>query len=138
VRSAAENLLFDHLGFRVRDLAASRRFYDACAKALGLATIDNTPESFLVGRSAEKPIPFLWVGTVEPAFWTSSHRVSNSPIHLAFSARDRASVDAFYEAALAAGGRDNGAPGLRRDNPLYYAAFILDPDGNNIEAGVWE
>jgi catechol 2,3-dioxygenase-like lactoylglutathione lyase family enzyme len=129
--------MFDHLGFRVRDLAASRQFYDACARALGLATIDNGPESFLVGRSAEEPIPFLWVGVSPPAFWTADHQTSNSPIHLAFSAHDRAAVDAFYQAALAAGGRDNGAPGLRREHPPYYAAFVLDPDGNNIEAGVW-
>jgi catechol 2,3-dioxygenase-like lactoylglutathione lyase family enzyme len=129
--------VFDHLGFRVRDLAASRRFYDACAETLGLATADNGPESFLVGRSREQPIPFLWVGTTQPAFWGAEHKTSQSPIHLAFSAPDRGAVDSFYQAALAAGGRSNGAPGLRRDNPPYYAAFVLDPDDNNIEAGVW-
>ena len=104
--------MFDHLGFRVRDLAASRRFYDAVAAAVGLQTVDNTPESFVMGRSAQEPIPFLWVGTTQPAFWTAGHATSASPIHLAF------------------------APGLRRET--YYAAYVLDPDGNNIEAGVWE
>ena len=128
--------MFDHLGFRVRDLAASRRFYDAVAAAVGLQTVDNTPESFVMGRSAQEPIPFLWVGTALPAFWTDEHHPSASPLHLAFSAKSRAEVDAFHAAALAAGGTDNGAPGLRREG--YYAAFALDPDGNNIEAGVWE
>ena len=129
--------MFDHLGFRVRDLAEARRFYDACAGALGLQTVDNGPESFLLGRSAAEPIPFLWIGVTQPVFWTEAHQTSRSPIHLAFSAGDEAAVDAFHRAALAAGGRDNGAPGPRRETPRYYAAFVLDPDGNNVEAGVW-
>ena len=125
-----------HFGFRVRDLAAARSFYRAVTEAIGLALIDNSPTSFLVGRSAEAPIPFLWVGTDEPAFWTAGHRVSASPIHLAFAAPDRAAVDAFHRAALASGGRDNGRPGQRGPDEMgYYAAFALDPDGNNIEAG---
>ncbi len=129
--------MIDHMGFRVRDLAVSRRFYDACAAALGLQTIDNTEELFLVGRSADEPIPFIWIGTALPAFWTSVHSTSASPIHLAFKTRDRASVDAFHAAALAAGGKDNGAPGPRGPAEMgYYGAFVLDPDGNNIEAGM--
>lgn len=129
--------MFDHMGFRVRDLAVARRFYDACAAALELQTIDNTPESFLVVRSAEEPIPFIWVGTALPAFWTAAHETSASPIHVGFRARDRATVDAFYRAALAAGGSDNGAPGTRGPPEAnYYGAYVLDPDGNNIEAGV--
>ena len=128
--------MLDHFGFRVRDLAAARRFYEAVAGAIGLAVIDNSPASFLVVRSAEQPIPFLWVGTDEPAFWTPAHHVSASPIHVAFAAPDRAAVDAFHRAALAAGGRDNGAPGPRGPAEMgYYGAFALDPDGNNIEAG---
>ena len=128
--------MIDHLGFRVRNLTDSRRFYEACAAALGLAVIDNTPDSFLVGRSASEPIPFLWVGTVNPAFWTSAHVVSAAPIHLAFTASSQEAVDRFYDTALEAGGRDNGAPGPRGPQEMgYYAAFVLDPDGNNIEAG---
>ncbi len=131
--------MLDHMGFRVRDLAASRRFYDACAAAVGLATIDNSEESFLIGRSAEQPLPFIWVGTALPAFWTPAHATSAAPIHLAFAARDRAAVDAFYAAGLEAGGMGNGAPGPRGPEAMkYYAAFVLDPDGNNIEAGVRE
>jgi catechol 2,3-dioxygenase-like lactoylglutathione lyase family enzyme len=128
--------MIDHLGFRVRNPADSRRFYEACAAALGLAVIDNTQESFLVGRSAQEPIPFLWVGTANPAFWTSDHVVSAAPIHLAFAASSHDAVDRFYAMALEAGGRDNGAPGPRGPQEMgYYAAFVLDPDGNNIEAG---
>lgn len=128
--------MFDHIGFRVRDLAAARKFYDAVAEALGLATIDNTETSFLLGRSAERPLPFVWIGTDLPAFWRSGHLVSNSPIHIAFVASDRSTVDAFYRAALANGGSDNGAPGPRGPEAMhYYGAYVLDPDGNNIEAG---
>ena len=129
--------MLDHMGFRVKDLKAARRFYDACTNALGLATIDNTDESFLVGRSAEEPLPFIWVGTALPAFWTAAHRTSAAPV--AFAAKDRAAVDRFYAAARDAGGIDNGAPGLRAPEVMsYYAAFVLDPDGNNVEAGVRE
>ena len=128
--------MLDHFGFRVRDLAAARRFYDAITEAIGLAVMDNSPNSFLVIRNPEQPIPFLWIGTDEPAFWTQAHRVSASPIHVAFVAQDKAAVDAFHRAALAAGGKDNGAPGPRGPAEMsYYAAFALDPDGNNIEAG---
>jgi catechol 2,3-dioxygenase-like lactoylglutathione lyase family enzyme len=128
--------MIDHFGFRVSDLDASRQFYEACAAALGLAVIDNSPESFLVGRDPSNPIPFLWIGTALPAFWTSDHVTSAAPVHLAFEAHSHEAVDRFYELAMEAGGRDNGAPGPRGPvNMGYYAAFVLDPDGNNIEAG---
>ena len=143
--------MFDHIGFRVRDIAAARKFYDAVAfwfigavfklyfgvsLAFGLATIYNSEMSFLLGRSAERPIPFVWIGTEQPTFWRSEHKVSNSPIHLAFAASDRAMVDAFHRAALANGGTDNGAPGPRGPEAMhYYGAYVLDPDGNNVEAG---
>ena len=128
--------MIDHMGFRVRDLATARRFYEAIAAELGLEVIDNGDTSFLVGRSASEPIPFLWVGTDQPAFWTGEHRTSASPIHLAFAAPDRDSVAAFHRAGLAAGGTDNGAPGPRGPSEMdYHAAFLLDPDGNNVEAG---
>jgi catechol 2,3-dioxygenase-like lactoylglutathione lyase family enzyme len=128
--------MIDHFGFRVRDLAAARRFYEACANALGLGVIDNTAESFLIGRSAEQPIPFIWIGTAHPAFWRAEHVTSKSPIHVAFSASSREAVDRFYAFTLEAGGRDNGAPGPRGPEEMgYYGAYVLDPDGNNIEAG---
>ncbi|EHK57788.1 VOC family protein [Allomesorhizobium alhagi] len=131
--------MFDHIGFRVRDLEAARRFYDAVADALGLATAYNTDTSFLLGRSAAEPMPFLWIGTDQPAFWSEGPTFSPSPIHIAFQAKDRAAVDAFYRAALANGGTDNGAPGPRGPAEMkYYGAYVLDPDGNNIEAGFRE
>jgi catechol 2,3-dioxygenase-like lactoylglutathione lyase family enzyme len=109
--------MIDHMGFRVRDLAAARRFYEACASAVGLQVIDNSSESFLIVPSAEEFLPFVWVGTARPAFWSDAHATSASPIHLGFKARDRAAVDRFYRAALAAGGADNGAPGMRAGRP---------------------
>jgi catechol 2,3-dioxygenase-like lactoylglutathione lyase family enzyme len=128
--------VIDHLGFRVRDLAAARRFYEAVARSVGVMVIDNTAESFLLGRSADWPVPFLWVGTERPDFWKPDHGTSQSPIHLAFTAASPDAVDDFHKAAVAAGGRDNGKPGPRGDKAMkYYAAFVLDPDGNNIEAG---
>jgi catechol 2,3-dioxygenase-like lactoylglutathione lyase family enzyme len=131
--------MIDHMGFRVRDLAAARRFYEACAAAIDLQVIDNSNESFLIVRSTEEHLPFIWVGTTQPAFWSAMHATSASPIHLGFKARDRAAVDQFYRAAVAAGGTDNGPPGMRGPAEMkYYAAFVLDPDGNNIEAGVRE
>jgi catechol 2,3-dioxygenase-like lactoylglutathione lyase family enzyme len=128
--------MFDHIGFRVRDLQAARRFYEAVAAALGLAVIDNSPTSFLVGPDAARPIPFLWIGTDQPSFWRPRHQTSASPIHVAFSAKSTEAVDTFYRAALANGGVDNGAPGPRGPAAMkYYGAYVLDPDGNNIEAG---
>lgn len=108
--------LIDHIGLGVRDLAASRRFYAGALAPLGLGLSDSGPYFY---------VDELWVGEVTEHF---------SSIHLAFQAPDRASVDAFHAAALAAGGRDNGAPGERSYHPGYYAAFVLDPDGNNVEA----
>ncbi|MBZ9707786.1 VOC family protein [Mesorhizobium sp. ESP7-2] len=115
--------LIDHLQLVVRDLPASRRFYEALFQVLGV------------------PIG----GTGEDYFWADELFISSLDSraalgkltgrhHLAFQARDHAMVDAFYEAGLAAGGTDNGAPGERPYHPGYYAAFLLDPDGNNIEA----
>ena len=84
----------------------------------------------------DQPAPFLYIGEGRPTFWSAAAEAGRSPAHYAFQAPDRAAVDAFHAAGLAAGGRDNGGPGIRR--PGYYAAFLLDPDGNNIEAGVRE
>ncbi len=110
--------LIDHVHLRAADLEASRRFYRAVLAALGRAdAISESADHF----SADE----LWIDRADGA---------TSRVHLAFQARDRAGVDAFHRAALAAGGRDNGAPGERAYHPGYYGAFVLDPDGNNIEA----
>ena len=115
--------LIDHIHLVVRDLKASRRFYGAVLEVLGIP----------VGGEADD---FFWADElfVSSADSRAAQGVLTGRHHLAFQARDRAMVDAFYQAGLAAGGRDNGAPGERPYHPGYYAAFLLDPDGNNIEA----
>jgi len=112
--------LIDHLQLVVADLSASRRFYDAVLGALG---VPEGPGFFWADE--------LFVSTADsPA--AAGHLTGRH--HLAFQAADPAMVEAFHKAGLAAGGRDNGAPGDRPYHPGYYAAFLLDPDGNNIEA----
>ena len=107
--------LLDHLHLRARDLEASRRFYTAVLGVLGIAVV-NAPTHFFADE--------LWV----------DHGETPSHVHFAFQSPDRPTVDHWYEAGLAAGGRDNGPPGERPYHPGYYAAFLLDPDGNNVEA----
>ena len=115
--------LIDHIQLVVRDLPASESFYTAVMSVLGIPVLSTGNGYFiadeLVVSSADSP--------AASGALTGRH-------HLAFQARDRETVDAFYRAALAHGGRDNGAPGIRAYHPGYYAAFVLDPDGNNIEA----
>ncbi|MGU9978974.1 VOC family protein [Phreatobacter sp. HK31-P] len=115
--------LIDHVQLIVSDLAASRRFYDAILAALDIP----------LGGEAEG---YFWVDElfVSSADSKAAQGHLTGRHHLAFQAKDRAAVDAFHKAGLAAGARDNGAPGLRAYHPGYYAAFLLDPDGNNIEA----
>lgn len=115
--------LIDHLQLVTSDLAASRRFYGAVLEALAVP----------MGGEAET---FFWADELFVST-ADSEAAAGRPTgrcHLAFQARDRAMVDAFHRAGLAAGGTDNGAPGERPYHPGYYAAFLLDPDGNNIEA----
>ncbi|MGQ0660531.1 VOC family protein [Sphingosinicella sp.] len=115
--------LVDHVQLVVRDLDASRRFYGAVLDVLGVP-IDFEADGIF--------------GADELAISTAGSEGAQGkltgPTHLAFQAKDEAIVKAFHEAGLAAGGRDNGAPGERPYHPGYYAAFLLDPDGNNIEA----
>jgi len=129
--------VFDHVGIVVRDLAAARRFYDACFAPLQIRLLEDhsqpSGEGWLVYGRGENT--FFVVAAGRPTFWTSGNVAGNSPDHLAFVAPNRAAVDAFHAAGLAHGGRDNGAPGPRRSGTRYYAAFLIDPDGNNVEAG---
>jgi catechol 2,3-dioxygenase-like lactoylglutathione lyase family enzyme len=116
--------LVDHVQLVVRDLDASRRFYEAVLGVLGVP-IDFEAEGMF---GADE----LAISTADS---DGAQGKLTGPTHLAFQARDNAMVEAFYEAGLAAGGTDNGAPGERANyHPGYYAAFLLDPDGNNIEA----
>jgi catechol 2,3-dioxygenase-like lactoylglutathione lyase family enzyme len=110
--------LIDHISLRVRDLEASRRFYGAVLDALGREFVRESENAF----SSDE----LYVGAADGEPTTG--------VHLAFEAPDRDAVDRFHEAALAAGGTDNGGPGERDYHPGYYAAFAFDPDGNNVEA----
>ena len=123
--------MLDHTGFVVTDLVKARRFYEAIAKPLGLATVDIGKDAFLLGRGPGQ-LPYLWIGTLRPSYWIEGSRAGINQMHVAFAAKDKATVDEFYRAAMAAGGRDFGKPGPREAG--YYGAFVLDPDGNNIEA----
>jgi catechol 2,3-dioxygenase-like lactoylglutathione lyase family enzyme len=125
--------MLDHTGFVVTDLAKARRFYDAIAKPLGLMTVDNGPQAFLLGRSLEE-YPYLWIGTLRPSYWVAGSRAGINQMHVAFRASTQHAVVDFYRTALSAGGSDNGKPGPREGVKDYYGAFVLDPDGNNIEA----
>lgn len=125
--------MLDHTGIVVTDLAKARAFYDAIAKSLGLITVDNFKGSFVLGKG-ENQYPYLWIGTLIPSYWIEGSRPGINQMHVAFSAPSKEAVHAFYSAALATGGRDNGPPGPREGVPNYYGAFVLDPDGNNIEA----
>lgn len=111
--------LVDHVHLRKADFPASRRFYDACLRALGLGIESDRPDDYFV---------------CDELYVDAAGRGPVSHVHLAFQAADCDAVDRFHAAGLAAGGRDNGAPGERDYHPGYYAAFLLDPDGNNIEA----
>jgi len=110
--------LIDHVHLRAKDLEATKRFYRAVLEALGLADgINESADHFNLDE--------LWIDKADGPV---------TRVHLAFQAKDQAMVQAFHRAALAAGGRDHGKPGERDYHPGYYAAFVLDPDGNNIEA----
>lgn len=121
----------DHIGFPVTDIARARAFYDAALAPLGLGIVMELPPG-IAGPEAH-----LGYGVADkPFFWISGG--GGAPgirLHVAFAAESRAMVDAFHAAALAAGGIDNGAPGLRPHyHASYYGAFVFDPDGHNIEA----
>jgi catechol 2,3-dioxygenase-like lactoylglutathione lyase family enzyme len=117
--------MFDHIALNVRDYAASRAFYERALAPLGYGVaMDMSQYDAAAFGTDDKPV--LWIVQREP-YGTGTH--------LAFRCEERATVDAFHAAALAAGGSDNGAPGIREQyHPTYYGAFVLDPDGNNVEA----
>jgi catechol 2,3-dioxygenase-like lactoylglutathione lyase family enzyme len=116
--------MYDHIGLRVKDLGASVRFYRAALAALGCELCSEDAASAGFGPPGA---PALWLVRAD------DERARGA--HVAFRAPDRAAVERFYKGGLRAGGRDNGAPGLRSDyGPSYFAAFLVDPDGNNVEA----
>ena len=116
-------MILDHIGIAVADYRRSRELYDRCLAPLGIERIAEDEDWCGYGRDGK------------PEFWFGPDASPQQPMHIAFSAGSRAEVDAFFAAAIAAGGRDNGAPGIREIyHPDYYGAFVLDPDGHNIEA----
>ena len=120
--------MIHHIDFGVSSVARSREFYRRALAPLGLREIMD------LSREGEREL--VGFGTPpDPAFWIRNSRLLTEKLHVAFLAGSREAVDAFHAAALAAGGRDHGAPGLRpRYADNYYAAYVLDPDGHNIEA----
>ena len=121
--------MIDHAGIAVADWTRSQAFYDAAMGALGARIIMTVPKEHTGGKNV------AGYGRDKPDFWLTEGGEPGPGRHYAFVARNRAEVDAFYTAAMAAGGKDNGGPGLRPHyHPDYYGAFVLDPDGNNVEA----
>jgi len=121
--------MIDHMGISVTDYAAAKAFYDKALAPLGASLVMTVPPEFVGGRKVGG------YGRDRPVFWLTEGNRQTPPIHVAFTAESRADVNAFYEAAIDAGGTDNGAPGLRPHyHENYYGAFVLDPDGHNIEA----
>ena len=121
--------MLDHAGFPVSDYARSKAFYLQALAPLGYVLVMEVQQD-----ENDSPAAGFGVGG-KPDFWIGGEGGLQRPIHIAIAAQNRAAVDAFYRSALAAGGKDNGAPGLRpHHHPNYYAAFVLDPDGHNIEA----
>jgi len=123
--------VIDHIGFPVSDYERAKAFYARALAPLGYTLIMEVG-----GDHTESASPAAGFGAnVKPDFWIGGEGGIDRPLHVAIAAKDRATVDAFHAAALAAGGRDNGRPGLRPHyHPRYYGAFVLDPDGHNIEA----
>jgi len=119
--------MFNHISIGVRDIARAKTFYDAALRPLGYRCLSEDPASLGYGDDAVA----LWIGATDKPVPADPA----SGLHICFDAPTRASVDAFHAAALASGGNDNGAPGLRADyGDNYYAAFAVDPDGYRIEA----
>jgi catechol 2,3-dioxygenase-like lactoylglutathione lyase family enzyme len=116
-------MILDHIGFNVSDFVAGRTFLVRAPAPLGINIVKEGDGWAMIGRSGR------------PQFWFGSSGPSPGPIHIAFAAANREQVRRFHVAALAAGGKDNGAPGIRQQyHPSYYGAFVIGPDGHNIEA----
>ncbi len=121
--------MLDHIGFPVTNYARSKAFYARVLETLGFKLIME------VNLSDDGEDGYAGFGSARPHFWIGTGKPLAGRLHVAFAAKNRAEVQAFYAAALAAGGIDNGAPGLRPHyHENYYAAFVLDPDGHNVEA----
>jgi catechol 2,3-dioxygenase-like lactoylglutathione lyase family enzyme len=124
--------ILDHVGLNVADYDRAKAFYQKALEPLGVTLL---MEFGTVGGFGRDGKPDFWIGQGKTTFQTEEQVRIITPIHVSFSARNKEEVDAFYRAALAAGGKDNGAPGPRPEyHPGYYGAFVIDPDGHNVEA----
>jgi catechol 2,3-dioxygenase-like lactoylglutathione lyase family enzyme len=123
--------VIDHIGLHVRDIARATEFYLKALAPLGYGIVMQVSAEERGGHGAA-----VGFGAGEkPSFWIAEGEPRSGPMHVAFVAPSRAAVDVFYEAAMKAGGKDNGPPGLRPEyHANYYGAFVFDPDGNNAEA----
>ena len=121
--------MIDHITFGVTDFARSTAFYDRAFAPLGVARLFDVPPEHTDG------VKVTGYGDARPWFWIAEQDATYGKLHVALAAKSREAVDAFHREALVAGGTDNGAPGLRPEyHAGYYGAFVLDPDGHNIEA----
>jgi catechol 2,3-dioxygenase-like lactoylglutathione lyase family enzyme len=131
--------MFDHVGIVVSDLKRSAELYAHMLEPLGLRIVEKHEtgpnEGWVVISSGEPASPFFVIAGGRPSFWRDKAAAGTSPVHLCFTAPSRVAVDRFHRSGLEHGAVDNGSPGVRR--PPFYCAFLLDPDGNNIEAGVY-
>ncbi|MGD0679932.1 MAG: VOC family protein [Polyangiaceae bacterium] len=124
--------MIDHIVLTVQNVDQSKALYLKALKPLGYGLVKEYPGG--AGFRADGQ-PSFWIGDARPGYWTDAHGVSKSPTHVALQAPSRAAVRAFHAAALEAGGKDYGTPGIRASyHPNYYGAFVLDPDGNNLGA----
>ncbi|AAL53577.1 hypothetical protein P053_00389 [Brucella abortus 01-4165] len=130
--------LFDHIGFKARDINRSLSFYESCMPELGLDVIARSGSGFFVSGGERAPVPFLWIYGGDPAGEHGEDRPGDR-LHLMFTAGSREEVEAFYKAAIRAGGKDSGSPSYQGPEEMgYYAALVFDPDGNTLEAGFRE
>jgi catechol 2,3-dioxygenase-like lactoylglutathione lyase family enzyme len=124
--------ILDHIGINVSDYERSKAFVEKALAPLGIVVVMEWGKAAGFGRDKK---PDLWIGAGPTTFQSPEQLRMITPVHVALVAQSRADVDAFYAAAMAAGGRDHGAPGVRPEyHAGYYGAFVLDPDGHNIEA----
>lgn len=128
--------LFDHIGFQSKDLRRSLSFYESCMPKLGLAVISHSDSGFFVSGGERAPVPFLWIHKAQNADAGVPDGKPGNHLHLMFTAASREDVEAFFRAAVHAGGSESDAPSYQGPEEMgYYAALVFDPDGNTLEAG---
>jgi len=135
----SEERMYDHVGIVFKDLRRSGGFYTELLAEIGIRLMEDHTQAdgtgWLVFSTGEPESPFFVVAAGSPSFWGAAHAAARSPVHLAFRAPSRAAVDRFHATGLRLGAANNGDPGVRRGR--YYCAFLIDFDGNNVEAGCY-